>query len=88
MSDSMKAGRTLSGNVVSNKMNKTITVLVERVVKHPLYGKYMRKSSKVYAHDPDNACQEGDVVTIEESRPISKMKSWKLRSIDRRAPLV
>jgi|TARA_B100002003_G_C14153865_1_gene555209 small subunit ribosomal protein S17 len=73
---------------MSNKMDKTITVMVERMVKHPLYGKYIRRSNKVYAHDPQNECQEGDVVTIIETRPLSKTKSWKLGSIDRKATLV
>lgn len=88
MTSKKKISRTLSGSVVSNKMDKTITVKVERLVKHPLYGKYIRRTNKVYAHDPQNECQEGDVVTIEETRPISKTKSWKLSSIDRRATLV
>ena len=88
MSDQNRTRRTLSGTVVSNKGNKTITVLVERVVKHPLYGKYIRRSNKIYAHDPENQCQEGDVVTVEESRPISRTKSWKLTSIDRKATIV
>jgi len=84
MTSNKKIVRTLSGNVVSNKMDKTITVMVERLVKHPLYGKYIKRSNKVYAHDPQNECQEGDVVTIEETRPLSKTKSWKLSSIDRK----
>jgi len=78
-------GRTATGTVVSTKMDKTVTVLVERRVKHPLYGKYIRQSRKIHAHDPENECQEGDQVTIEETRPISKSKAWKLRSIDRKA---
>lgn len=88
MTNRKKAVRTLSGSVVSNKMDKTITVMVERLVKHPLYGKYMRRSNKVYADDPQNECQEGDVVTIQATRPISKTKSWKLSSIDRKTSLV
>lgn len=80
--------RTLSGTVVSNKMNKTITVLVERRVKHPIYGKYIRRSNKIHAHDPENVCQEGDQVTIEETRPISKNKAWKLSSVDRKATII
>jgi len=80
--------RTLNGTVVSNKMDKTITVLVERRVKHPIYGKYMRRSNKIHAHDPDNVCQEGDLVTIEETRPISKSKAWKLSSVDRKAAVI
>ena len=80
--------RTASGTVVSNKMDKTITVLVERRIKHPLYGKYIKRSKKVHAHDPENQCQEGDLVTIEETRPISKTKAWKLASIDRKATII
>jgi len=80
--------RTASGTVVSNKMDKTITVLVERRIKHPLYGKYIKRSKKIHAHDEENQCQEGDLVTIEETRPISKSKSWKLSSIDRKATII
>lgn len=71
-------GRTLMGKVVSNKMDKSITVLVERRVKHPLYGKYMRRSTKLHAHDESNQCGEGDIVTIKECRPMSKSKNWML----------
>ena len=78
-------GRTISGKVVSNKMDKSITVLIERRVKHPVYGKYLTKSTKVHAHDEANACREGDVVTVREVRPISKTKTWSLVSIDERA---
>ncbi|MDR0779501.1 MAG: 30S ribosomal protein S17 [Pseudomonadales bacterium] len=77
-----KRARTISGRVVSNKMNKSITVLIERREKHPVYGKYVSKSSKVHAHDEDNACNIGDIVTVREVRPISKTKTWKLVSID------
>jgi small subunit ribosomal protein S17 len=77
--------RTLMGKVVSDKMDKTITVLIERRVKHPLYGKYMSKSSKLKAHDEENSCNIGDVVTIAESRPLSKSKSWALVKIEERA---
>jgi small subunit ribosomal protein S17 len=80
-----KRGRTITGTVVSNKGQQTITVLVERRVPHPVYGKIIRRSSKVRAHDPANACQVGDVVTVRESRPISKTKFWVLESIDERA---
>ncbi|MBL4682521.1 MAG: 30S ribosomal protein S17 [Pseudomonadales bacterium] len=80
--------RTLNGKVVSNKMDKTITVLVERQVKHPIYGKYIKRSNKIHAHDPDNVCLEGDLVTIEETRPISKTKAWKLHSVDRKAAVI
>jgi small subunit ribosomal protein S17 len=70
--------RTITGKVVSNKMDKSITVLVERVVKHPVYGKYIKRSTKMMAHDEQNVCQEGDVVSITSCRPLSKNKSFKL----------
>ena len=70
--------RTLTGKVVSDKMNKTAVVLFERKVKHPKYGKYIKKSTKFKIHDEDNKCRIGDIVTITEVRPISKDKSWKL----------
>ena len=72
------SARESTGTVVSNKADKTITVLLERRVKHPVYGKFIRRSTKVAAHDEANACREGDVVTIVETRPISKTKSWTL----------
>ncbi len=68
--------RTLVGRVVSNKMNKTVTVLIERRVKHPLYGKYMVRSKKYHAHDETNQYNEGDMVEIAETRPISRTKAW------------
>ncbi len=77
MTESAKI-RTIQGKVVSNKTDKTITVLVERQVKHPLYGKFMRRSTKLHAHDEQNVCNEGDIVTITSSRPISKTKTWRL----------
>ena len=77
--------RTKTGRVVSNKMDKTITVLVERRVKHAVYGKYLTKSSRVKAHDEENTCNEGDLVTIKETRPLSKMKTWTLVRIDEKA---
>ena len=80
-----KRVRTETGRVISNKMDKTITVMVERKVKHPLYGKYIRRSSKFHAHDENNECQEGDVVTIAECRPISKSKTWRLVEVVERA---
>ena len=70
--------KTLTGKVVSDKMNKTAVVLFERKVKHPKYGKYIKKSTKFKIHDEDNKCKIGDIVTITEVRPISKDKSWKL----------
>jgi small subunit ribosomal protein S17 len=77
--------RTVTGTVVSNRMQKSITVLVERREKHPVYGKYVRKSKKLHAHDETNACNIGDVVTVVECRPISRTKTWMLKSIDERA---
>ena len=73
------------GTVVSNKMDKTIVVLVERLVKHRLYKKYIRKRSKFSAHDEENACQVGDKVLITESRPISRSKKWRLSKIVEKA---
>jgi small subunit ribosomal protein S17 len=70
--------RTITGKVVSNKMDKTITVLVERVVRHPVYGKYIKRSSKLMAHDEQNICQEGDMVSITSCRPLSKHKTFRL----------
>ncbi len=70
--------RTITGRVVSSKMDKTITVLVERLVKHPVYGKYIKRSTKLMAHDEQNQCNEGDVVTITSCRPMSKNKNFKL----------
>lgn len=72
------------GKVVSDKMNKTIVVQIERKVKHPLYGKYVRKFSKMYAHDEDNSCRIGDLVVIKQSRPLSKTKRWMLVEILKR----
>ncbi len=80
-----KKVRTLTGTVVSNKMDKSIAVLIERKVKHPLYGKYIKKSTKILAHDEDNTCTIGDLVIIAESRPISKRKAWTLQSIVEKA---
>ena len=80
--------RTASGKVVSNKMDKSIVVLVERRVKHPVYGKIIKRSTKVHAHDAENTCFPGDEVTIQEVRPISKTKSWSLVSVDVRATQV
>jgi len=77
--------RTAAGRVVSNKMDKSIVVLIERRVKHPVYGKIIKRSTKIHAHDAKNDCGIGDAVTIKEVRPISKTKSWTLVSIDERA---
>jgi small subunit ribosomal protein S17 len=81
MTEATKVVRTLSGRVVSDKMDKTITVLVERKVKHPLIGKVIVKSNKFHAHDEKNECKEGDLVTITETRPMSKTKTWALSKI-------
>ena len=80
-----KIVRTVTGTVVSDKMNKSIVVLVERRIKHPLYGKYIKRSTKMRAHDESNECRMGDVVTIRESKPISKTKFWMLEKIESRA---
>ncbi len=85
MAEAEKLVRTLTGKVVSDKMDKSITVLIERRVKHPVYGKYVVKSSKLKAHDENNECKAGDLVTIKESRPISKTKSWTLVKVEERA---
>lgn len=84
MTETSKTGRILSGRVVSDKMDKTITVLIERRVKHPMYGKYLTRSSKVHAHDENNECRTGDLVTVRETRPLSRTKTWTLVSIDER----
>ncbi|MCB1701891.1 MAG: 30S ribosomal protein S17 [Pseudomonadales bacterium] len=81
MSGAEKRTRVVTGKVVSNKMDKTITVLLERRVKHPVYGKYITRSSKIHAHDENNQCSIGDTVTVAETRPISKSKSWKLLEV-------
>jgi len=81
MSGAEKRTRVATGKVVSNKMDKTITVLVERRVRHPVYGKYITRSSKIHAHDEDNKCGIGDTVTVTETRPISKNKAWKLLEV-------
>jgi small subunit ribosomal protein S17 len=78
MSEQASKVRTVSGRVVSNKMDKSITVLVERVVKHPVYGKYIKRSTKMMAHDENNICQEGDIVSIASCRPLSKNKTFTL----------
>ncbi|MBI5611674.1 MAG: 30S ribosomal protein S17 [Gammaproteobacteria bacterium] len=86
MSEQIQAAPTLSGRVVSSKMNKTITVAVERQVAHPLYGKFIRRRSKLHAHDENNECHEGDLVLIQECRPLSKTKSWRLVQVLEKAP--
>lgn len=83
-----KTSRGIIGTVLSSKMNKTIVVQVMRMVKHPLYGKYLRHYSKMYVHDADNQCQTGDVVKIQQTRPISKSKRWKLVEVVRKSEQV
>ncbi len=83
-----KIVRALTGTVVSDKMNKTVTVLVERKVKHPLYGKIIRLSKKYHAHDENNEFHPGDVVVIEECRPLSRTKTWKVTRLVEKARLV
>ncbi|KKO43848.1 MULTISPECIES: 30S ribosomal protein S17 [Arsukibacterium] len=73
--------RTLQGKVISNKMDKSITVAIERSVKHPIYGKFIKRTTKLHVHDETNQCKEGDVVTIRECRPLSKTKSWTLVAV-------
>lgn len=85
MTEQQESNRTLTGRVISNKMDKTITVLIERRVQHPVYGKVIRRSSKIHAHDEENACSIGDAVTVSECRPLSKSKTWMLKSIDEKA---
>ncbi len=77
--------RTVQGRVTSNKMDKTVTIIIERLVKHALYGKYIRRSTKLHAHDADNACKEGDIVRVAECRPLSKTKNWRVVEIVARA---
>jgi len=84
----VSASRTLTGRVVSDKMNKTITVLVERKVKHPLYGKIMVRSKKYHAHDESNEFHPGDLVVIEECRPIAKTKAWRVIKLVEKARTV
>lgn len=85
MSEQKVNKRTLTGKVVSDKMDKTITVKVERQVKHPIYGKFIKRSTKVHAHDESNKCKMGDTVTVIESRPLSKTKSWQLVEVVEKA---
>ena len=82
---SPKLHRTLTGRVVSDKMNKTVTVLVERKVKHPMYDKVVRRSAKYHAHDENNEFHEGDMVQIEESRKLSRTKAWTVSKLIERA---
>jgi small subunit ribosomal protein S17 len=85
MNEVKKEQRTMTGRVVSDKMDKTVSVAIERLIKHPVYGKYIRRTSKFMAHDENNECKAGDVVQIAEGRPISKNKSWSVVSVIERA---
>ena len=85
MSEEKKTQRTLVGRVVSNKMDKTVSVAIERLIKHPVYGKYIRRTTKVLAHDAANECRSGDRVAITECRPISKNKSWSVVNVVERS---
>lgn len=88
MNTETKIRRNVNGRVVSDRMNKTITVLIERRVKHPMYGKYIGRSTKLHAHDEQNECKQGDIVQIEECRPLSKSKSWRLVKVLEKATTV
>ena len=85
MSDENKTQRTLVGRVVSDKMDKTVSVAIERLIKHPVYGKYIRRTTKVLAHDANNECKAGDRVEIAEGRPISKTKAWSVVNVIERS---
>jgi small subunit ribosomal protein S17 len=85
MTTETQVERTLTGRVTSNKMDKTITVVIERLVKHPVYGKYIRRTTKLHAHDENNECREGDLVAIKQCRPLSKTKSWMLAAVVKHA---
>jgi len=87
MSDQQATNRVLQGRVISDKMEKTITVLVERREKHPIYGKFIRRSTKIHAHDEANECGMGDLVMVEQCRPLSKSKSWRLIKVVEKAEL-
>lgn len=82
--DQNQSQKTVIGKVISNKMNKTIVVQVERKVKHPLYGKFIKRFTKMYAHDEDNTCRMGDLVLIKQCRPLSKTKRWSIVEILRK----
>ncbi len=88
MTEAKKTPRSLSGRVVSNKMHKTVTVLIERKIRHPLYHKYIRRRTKLHAHDENNEGGQGDLVLIQECRPLSKTKSWRLVKVLEKAPEV
>jgi small subunit ribosomal protein S17 len=80
-----KTQRTMTGRVVSNKMQKTVSVAIERQVRHPVFGKYIRRTTQLLAHDEANECREGDLVSIVECRPLSRHKSWRVAEILQRA---
>ena len=88
MSETTQTKRTVTGRVVSDKMNKTVTVLVERKVKHPVYGKVMTRSNKYHAHNEGDVAKTGDLVEIEESRPISRTKTWRVVNVLEKAIIV
>jgi len=83
--ENKKQSRTVVGRVVSDKMDKTVSVAVERLIKHPMYGKYIRRTTKVLAHDANNECKPGDRVAISECKPISKNKAWAVVNVVERA---
>jgi len=85
MTEERQPARAVIGTVVSNKMDKTITVLIERKIAHPLYKKFIRRSTKIHAHDGENTCNEGDKVMVEQCRPLSKSKAWRLVEVLERA---
>ena len=85
MNEQTKTQRTLEGRVISDRMHKTVTVLLERRVKHPLFGKYIRRSTKVHAHDEEGQCKPGDTVRITECRPLSRTKNWRVVQVVARA---
>ncbi len=88
MNEQVKPIRRVTGRVVSNKMDKTVTLLVERLVRHPVYGKYIKRSTKLHAHDERNECQEGDLVAVEQCRPLSRTKSWRVVQVVERGGAV
>ena len=81
MNEEQVSNRRIQGRVTSDKMDKTISVLIERQIKHPIYGKFIRRSTKVHAHDANNECRIGDIVMVEQCRPLSRSKSWRLVEI-------
>jgi small subunit ribosomal protein S17 len=85
MSEEKKVQRTIIGRVVSDKMDKTVSVAIERLIKHPVYGKFIRRTTKILAHDAANECKQGDRVAISECRPISKNKSWSVVNVVERS---